>query len=269
MVATDTQSQNRWTQMLQSEDPSFGFFCFIASEKIVEIAGFAGMDFVIFDTEHASYDVDFIERGTRAAQVSGLVTVVRMPGGDPDPNLIARVLDTGVDGLMFARVPNKEAAERLVDMCMIEPVGVRGSCPGSRAGHYALLPLDEYRRRSNDVSVMVMIETKEAFEDVEEIMKVPGVTGITVGRDDLASALGADGGRNDPKVVAAERRILELANSMNVGVRGSARNMDELARYATEDYCPNVFSFLTDSYQIGTRFQELIGNAKSQLSASS
>lgn len=267
VVATEMQSMNKWTLMLQSDEVSFGFFSFIDNEKIVEIAGMAGMDFVIFDQEHASYGVDFIERGARAAAAAGLVTVVRMPGSDPDPHHIARVLDTGIDGLMFARVADADAVRRLVDLCRIEPRGMRGSCPGSRAGHYALLPLEEYRQRSNDVSIMVMIETKEAFEQVEEIMRVPGVAGITVGRDDLASALGAAGGRNDPQVVEAERRILKLAKSMNVGVRGSARNMDEFARYAQEENCPNVFSFLTDTYQVGARFQELASGANDLLGA--
>lgn len=263
-TSTET-STNRWTRLLRGDKLSTGFFCFIANEKIIEIAGYAGIDFVIFDTEHASYDVEFIEKGARVAEGAGLVTVVRMPGDNPDPHMIARVLDAGVDGLMFARVTTRESVEHLVKLCQIEPTGLRGSCPGSRAGHYALMPLDEYRRRSNDVAITVMIETKEALEQAEEIMKIPAVTGITVGRDDLASALGAKGGRNDPAVLEEERKILALAKKHNVGVRGSARNMEELKRYLEQENCPRVFSFLTDSYQIGSRFRELVVGSRELL----
>ena len=176
---------------MASDELSTGVFCFIGDERIVEIAGYAGMDFVIFDTEHASYGLDFIERGIRAAQAVGLVTVVRMPGGEPDPNLITRLLDAGIDGIMFARVTTKESVEELVKLCKLEPEGLRGACPGARAGHYALMPIEEYRRRANDVAIMVMIENKVAFEAANEIMQIPGVAGVTVGRDDLAESLGA------------------------------------------------------------------------------
>lgn len=261
----EPESTNRWARLLKSDELATGFFCFIGSEKIVEIAGYAGIDFVIFDTEHASYGVEFIEKGVRAAEAVGLVTVVRMPGGDPDPNLITRVLDTGIDGVMFARVTTKESVERLVGLCQIEPLGVRGACPGSRAGQYALMPIEDYRRRSNDVAIMVMIETKEAFEQAGEIMQIPGVAGVTVGRDDLAEALGAKQGRNDPIVVEAEREIQRLARLHGVGYRGSAKDADELNRYLEDENCPRTFSFLTDSYQIGTRFRELVLGSKERL----
>ena len=252
------ETSNRWAQLLVSDELSTGVFCFIGDERIVEIAGHAGMDFIIFDTEHASYGLDFIERAIRAAQAVGLVTVVRMPGGEPDPNLITRLLDAGIEGIMFARVTTKESVEELVKLCRLEPEGLRGACPGARAGHYALMPIEEYRRRANDVAIMVMIENKAAFEAANEIMQIPGVAGVTVGRDDLAESLGAKEGRNDPIVVEAEREIMRLAKKNGIGFRGSAKDADELKQYVGHENCPRTFSFLTDSFQLGSRFRDLV-----------
>jgi 4-hydroxy-2-oxoheptanedioate aldolase len=252
------ETTNRWAQLLASDDLSTGFFCFIGDERIIEIAGYAGMDFVIFDTEHASYGLDFIERGIRAAKSVDLVTVVRMPGGEPDPNLITRLLDAGIDGIMFARVTTKESVEHLVKLCKLEPEGLRGACPGARAGHFALMPIEEYRRRASDVAIMVMIENKVAFDAANDIMAIPGVAGVTVGRDDLAESLGGKEGRNDPIVVEAEREIMRLAKVHGIGYRGSAKDAEELKQYVGKDNCPRTFSFLTDSFQIGSRFRDLV-----------
>jgi 4-hydroxy-2-oxoheptanedioate aldolase len=248
-------TENKWAQLLKSKRLATGIYNFIPSETIVEVAGYAGLDFIIFDTEHASYDVAYIERGVRTAASVGLVSVVRISGTDPDQHLIARVLDTGVDGLMFARIQSKEVAEELVRMCRIPPVGTRGACPGSRSGHFALRPLDEYRQTTNDVALMVMIETKEAFDEAEEIMRVPGIEGVAVGRDDLAAAMGLPGGRHDPKAYEAERHILKLADTLGVGVRTTASTTDEMEMYLQNDHCPYLFSFLTDSFQFGTRLR--------------
>ncbi len=249
---------NKWRDLLTRESFSTGIYHFIPSEAIVEIAARAGLDFMIFDTEHASYDLAYIERATRVAEGLGLVTVVRIPGTQPDPHMLTRILDIGVDGLMFSRIESAAVAKDIVDLCRIPPIGKRGPCPGSRSGGYALSPLEDYRRRTNDISIMVMIETRRALEEAREILSLPGIDGVSVGRDDLAAALGLPGGRDDPGAYEAEREIFRIAKELGVGVRASATTPEELQMYLENENCPHVFSFLTDSYQIGHRIRELV-----------
>jgi 2-keto-3-deoxy-L-rhamnonate aldolase RhmA len=256
---TAVAESNVFRRMLASGDFAAGMFCFVPSEAIVDIAAYAGFDYLIFDTEHATYDVATIERLVRAAEAAGIVSVVRI--SHPDPYLIARVLNTGADALLFARVSSREEAEAIVRATRLAPEGVRGACPGSRAGHFYLMPREEYTRRSNDVAVAVMIETREGLEDVEGILAVDGIDGVGVGPVDLSYSLGVSG-RDAPEVVAAIDRVCRLARSAGVGVMASAKTFDELSEYLGREEGPRVFWYATDAFQIGHHFQELIRRSR-------
>jgi 4-hydroxy-2-oxoheptanedioate aldolase len=241
--------------MLRSGDFAAGMFCFIPSEAIVDIAAYAGFDYLIFDTEHASYDVAMIERLVRATEAAGIASVVRL--SHPDPYLIARVLDTGCDALLFARVSSAQEAEDIVRHARLAPAGTRGSCPGSRAGNYFLMPQDDYTRRSNTVAIAAMVETKEGLDDIEGILGVEGIDAVAVGPVDLSYSLGVSG-RDAPEVVDAISRVSRLAREAGVGVMASAKTLDELTTYLSREEGPRVFWYATEAYQIGHCFQELM-----------
>jgi 4-hydroxy-2-oxoheptanedioate aldolase len=254
-VVANATGKNAFRRLLTSGKFAAGMFCFIPSEAVVEIVGYAGFNFLIFDTEHASYDVAMIERLVRASEAAGIASVVRI--SHPDPYLIARVLDTGVDGLMFARIASRQQAEDIVRNCRLAPYGARGSCPGMRAGKYFLMPREEYTRRSNDVAIVVMIETKEALDDAEGILSVAGVDGVAVGPVDLSYSLGVDS-REAPEVAEAIARVTHLARERGKSVMASSKTHDELERYMSDKQGPRVFWYTTDAYQIGNCFRELI-----------
>jgi 4-hydroxy-2-oxoheptanedioate aldolase len=255
LTRSDSAQPNAFRHILTSGDFAAGMFSFIPSEAIVDIVGYAGFHFLIFDTEHASYDVAVIERLVRASEAAGIATVVRI--SHPDPYLIARVLDTGVDGLMFARISSRREAEAIVNNSRLAPLGSRGSCPGMRAGQYFLMPRDEYTRRSNDVAIVVMIETKEGLDDVEGILSVDGIDGVAVGPVDLSYSLGV-GSREAPEVAEAIARVTKLARARGKGVMASAKTFDELGGYLKRKEGPRVFWYTTDAYQIGNHFRELM-----------
>lgn len=249
---------NRFRDMVRGKGFAAGMFCFIPAEAIVELAAFAGFDFLIFDTEHASYDVHWIERLVRASEAVGIASVVRI--SNRDPYLIARVLDTGTQGVMFARVGGHEEAEQIVRLCRVGPDGDRGACPGSRQGEYFLMPQEEYTRRTNNVAIALMIETKEALADAEQIVRVPGIDAVAVGPVDLSYSLGLT--RDHPTVVEAQDHVARLARDAGIGVMASAKSMDELAQWLRRPDGPRTFWYTTDAYQIGNAFRGLMARSR-------
>lgn len=245
--------ENKFREILRGGRFTMGMFSFIPSEAIVDIAGYAGLDYLIFDTEHASYDIALIERQVRAAEAANIASIVRI--SHPDPYLIARVLDTGVDGLMFARVSSKEAAEEAVKFCRLPPLGERGVCPGSRAGHFHFMPRDEYTRISNDVAIAVMIETKDGLDQIEDILRVPGIDGVAIGRSDLSYSMGSE--RDAPEVLEAQDRIVKLATSLGLGSMISAKSPEIMADFLRRTGA-RTYWYSTESYQIGSHFQDLV-----------
>lgn len=247
-------SGNRFREVLQSGKSATGFMSFIDSEAIIDLAGYAGFDWLMLDQEHASYDIAAIERLVRAAEARGLPTIARIPNADP--YMIQRVLDTGIDGLMFARVDSAAEAAELVSLCRLPPEGIRGACPGSRSAHYFFMDKPAYAARANDTTVVMMIETKEGFEDIEHILAVPGIDGIAVGQSDLSFSLGVE--RNDPIVIEAELKITRLAKAAGVGVISNVKKPQDIVKWMDMPDGPRMFWYTTDAYLIAIAFKGLL-----------
>lgn len=77
-----------------------GSFVFIPSPTVMEIFGYSGFDFAIIDTEHAplgSADTVGLENVVRAAEVSGITPLVRIP--EQSRTMTQKVLDAGAMGM--------------------------------------------------------------------------------------------------------------------------------------------------------------------------
>lgn len=67
-----------------------GPFMKTCDPAFVEAAGFAGMDFAILDTEHGPISIEHLQNNIRAAQVAGILPIVRVSNYEN----ISKVLDT-------------------------------------------------------------------------------------------------------------------------------------------------------------------------------
>ncbi|MFC2024900.1 HpcH/HpaI aldolase/citrate lyase family protein [Chloroflexota bacterium] len=251
--------ENRLRQLFQSGRFAMGMFVFIPSGTIVDLAGYAGFDYLLFDTEHVSYDLGAMENLQRTAEAAQLPTLVRVP--HPDPYLIARILDMGVDGILCAQVSSKQQAEDLVRFCRIPPVGERGACPGSRSAKYRLMSSDEYHRRTNDAVISIMIESKEGVEHAEEILSVPGIDGVIVGGDDLAASLGVSD-REHPKVSEARKHVIKVAESAGVTFITAVTTTEVLEYWLQSEKNLRIFHCTTDAWQIGNCFRGFVQRSR-------
>jgi 2-keto-3-deoxy-L-rhamnonate aldolase RhmA len=262
MAARETAERplegNGFRRLLKSEFAA-GIFSFIPSEMVVDIAAYAGFHFMVFDTEHGTDDISVIERLVRAAAAVGIAPVVSF-AQTPDPSFINRVLDTGVDALIFARISTRQEAEAVVRNSRIAPLGDRAPFLGSRAGHFFRISGDEYVRRANDVVIAVLIETKEGLDNAEEIVSVEGLDAVAVGPSDLADSLGV--ARDGPEVKAAIERVTGLARAKGKGVMAPAKDFAELESHLRHQDGPRVFWFASDTYHISNHFHELIEKSR-------
>ena len=64
---------------------------------------------------------------------------------------------------------------------------------------------------NNEIACVVMIETRESLDNLDEIMTSPGLVGIYIGPSDLAFALGLKPGTNSPEHESTIATILSTA----------------------------------------------------------
>jgi 4-hydroxy-2-oxoheptanedioate aldolase len=112
-------------------------------------------------------------------------------------------------------VSTRAEAERAVAACRYPPKGMRSNGP-NRALLYGGADYQKYA--DDEMACVVMIETPEGIEKMEEIISTPGLDAAYIGPTDLALALGLAPvmDNDDPKHVATVNRMLETCKRHKV-----------------------------------------------------
>ena len=76
-------AENKLKQKLKNGEVALGPFVNLASGALIEIAAYAGFDFVILDTEHGPLDIPSVEDLCRTARGADITPVVRVRENDP------------------------------------------------------------------------------------------------------------------------------------------------------------------------------------------
>jgi 2-dehydro-3-deoxyglucarate aldolase/4-hydroxy-2-oxoheptanedioate aldolase len=170
-----------------NKTPSIGTWLSIGSPVVAELAALSGFDWVLLDLEHGNGSEASLPDQLRALRGSQSKGVVRV--GAPHPELIARVLDWGADGVMVPHVANAREAEAFVRAAHYPPRGRRGFSRTVRAHDYGLRTPE-----STPAPLLIaQIETLAAVHEAAEIAQVEGIDVLFVGPADLQHDL-----RNTP-----------------------------------------------------------------------
>ncbi|HAU5565770.1 TPA: 2,4-dihydroxyhept-2-ene-1,7-dioic acid aldolase [Serratia fonticola] len=187
-----------------------------------EIMAQQGYDALTIDLQHGFTGYDEAKTMLQAMRASGVATMVRVPW--LEPGIIMKSLDAGAWGIICPMINTAEQARQLVSYVRYPPTGSRSFGPtrvsvseGADYGQHA----DE------QVVCFAMIETAEAFQNLEEIVSTPGLDGVYIGPADLTLGLtgrkyrtGFD--RDEPEIVEAIKHILAVAHQ--AGKRAGLHN---------------------------------------------
>ena len=199
-----------------SHTPSIGTFTHLKSMAAVEAIGATGLDYVIFDTEHAAVTADEVSRLTASAEAAGITPFARVQDGSRSSLL--RALDAGVMGLIVPCMETVEEIRQLVRWSKFYPLGRRGfsvsrDCRWGYADNFQG-GMDAYMAEANrDTLLIPQCETAGCLAHIEEIAAIDGVDGIMVGPFDLSIALGMPGQFDRPEFAAAVERILQACKA--------------------------------------------------------
>jgi 4-hydroxy-2-oxoheptanedioate aldolase len=121
----------------------------------------------------------------QAIEAAGAAPITRVLSNDPFR--IMKALDAGAWGVIVPLVNGAEEAARAVAACQYPPHGIRSYGPIRAA---SVIGSRNPEDLAGEVLCLVMVETREALENVEEIAATPRVDGIYIGPADLAISLG-------------------------------------------------------------------------------
>ena len=166
----------------------------------------AGLNFFMFDCEHASYDMETLHDTFLMANALGVGGFVRVPAGEKA--WISRVLDAGATGVMVPMIENREQAENLAKYSKYQPIGIRGFSGGIAYSAYKggvhMQMMEEQNRR---VITIAQIETRSGVANAEEIASVEGIDALLIGPNDLSIALDIPGDLMNPIELEAIAKV--------------------------------------------------------------
>ena len=194
-------------EKMRQGDFCIGPFLKAGSPALVEVMGYAGLDFVLLDMEHGPVSYEALEHMILAAERVGIAPIVRVE--TISESAILRPLDRGAAGLLVPHVDSGPMAQNVIRHSRYAPLGERGMDVYSRAAQYAHMPKDEYIRKANDALLALQIEGAEGIRNLEDVLAVAGGEVVVVGPYDLSQSLGRPGEIDHPEVIHAIERIVE------------------------------------------------------------
>ena len=204
----------------------YGPFMKTSDPMFVEAVGHAGFDFVILDMEHGPVSFESQQNNIRAAVLTGMIPIIRVP--NTDENTIGTALDIGAFGVQVPQVKNAEQARQVVSSARFYPKGMRGVCRFVRAAEYSHMERNKYFETSNDMLIIIQLEGKEAIANLDEILDIEGIDILFVGPYDLSQALGVTGEVDNPIVIKKMKEIISRAKSKGKVIGTFVDNMEML-----------------------------------------
>jgi 2-keto-3-deoxy-L-rhamnonate aldolase RhmA len=220
--------RNRLRELLTAGQPSLGTHLLSSWPTITEIVGQTGLwDYIEFVAEYSPWTMHDLDNLGRAIELfpdfTGMIKVEQ----DTRGHLAMRAIGAGIQNILFADVRTPTDALQCVRSVRAEHPehgGLHGV--GMRRDVRTVLHggSEDFIQALADAVIVLMIEKKEAVENLEAILDVKGVDMVQFGPSDYAMSIGVPRQPEHPRVLEAERYVVETAHRRGIPARAEIRD---------------------------------------------
>ena len=191
---------NKLRALLRAGKSTLGTRVMSPWPTVIEVLGQAKQyDYVEFLAEYSPSDLHDLDNLCRAAELADLTPIIKIDQAASE-YVAQRAIGAGFQGVMFTDCRSADEARHYVRIVRPETpqdgglygAGPRRFTPRAQVGGV------EYLQALRDVVVILMIEKREAVENLDEILAVPGIDMIQWGPADYTVSIGKPGARFDP-----------------------------------------------------------------------
>jgi 4-hydroxy-2-oxoheptanedioate aldolase len=244
----------------ETKRPTIGGWCAIPTAFSAELMASAGFDWVCIDTQHGLIGYEQMTSMLQALDARDTPSLVRVPWNEP--SAIMKALDAGADGVVVPMIGSADEAAAAVGACRYPPLGYRSWGP---ARPVLRDPRYSPEVANRDVVCVIMVETVEGVERIEEILDVPGIDCIMIGPADLS--LSATQDVVTPGSKPAEARLMERVQSACSArgvVAGTAcRRVEDLHHWAAAGF--GMFQLSSDLRLLSAAAADIVRDARAGL----
>ena len=231
--------RNLLRERLNAGQPTVGTHILSCWPTLVELIGHSGQyDYVEFTAEYAPFDMHDLDNLGRAFEVANLGGMIKIEQTQYTHQAM-RAIGSGFQSVLLADIRSVEDAKLAVDAVRAETTMAAGARGRGRLGVGMRRDVGIVRHGGqpayvdalNDVVIAIMVEKKSCVDDLEAILAVPGIDMIQFGGSDFSMSIGKPAQHNDPEVVAAEKKTIEMALKMGLHPRVELRDPSGAAKY--------------------------------------
>ena len=219
--------KNRLRECLDQGWPSLGTHLLSTWPTITELVGQTGQfDYIEFVAEYAPWTMHDLDNLGRAIELfpnfSGMIKIEQFTRG----HLAMRAIGSGIQNVLFADIRTADDAHQCVR-------SVRAEHPDQRGLHGVGLRRDartvlhvgskEWMAALAECVVALMIEKREALEDLDAILGTPGVDMVQFGPADYAMSIGLSRLEDAEQIREAEEHVIATALPPRGGAQGGDR----------------------------------------------
>lgn len=184
-----------------------------ADPFVIEAFARSGFSAVTLDMQHGSNCKRTALTNITTILAQGKSPVVRIPVGRFD--IASHVLDFGAQAVIAPMINCVEDAKNFAEFVKYPPLGMRSWGPSRSPAPYGHPASKEFLEESNRHNLaFAMIETRSAYDALDEILAVKGIDGIFIGPSDFA--IGWSNGQSiDCKTEELSAVFAEIADKAN------------------------------------------------------
>lgn len=214
---------NRLRQLLNEGKPTLGTHVIIPWPGVIEIIGHSGMfDYIEYVGEYSPYSMEQLDHLGRAMdlfpQMSSMMKIEEHARGFIAP----RAVDSGIQNVLFTDCRTADDVRACIGY-------IRAETPGSGGNHGAGMRRSvgyileggskAWTEAMDEVVIAIMIEKKDAMENLDEILAIEGVDMVQFGPSDYSISMGMAGQGGHPDIQADQRLMVEKALAAGVHPR--------------------------------------------------
>jgi 2-keto-3-deoxy-L-rhamnonate aldolase RhmA len=226
---------NRLRQLLNDGKPSLGTHILATWPTITELVGQTGTwDYVEFVAEYAPWTMHDLDNLGRAIELFPNFTGMIKIEQDTRGHLAMRAIGSGIQNLLFSDIRTPDDVRQCVQAVRAEHPEHGGRMGvGSRRDVRTVLHggSPEYVKALSEAVVCLMIEKKQAVENLEALLAVPGVDMVQFGPADYSMSLGASRATAGDAIREAEDYIFSVCARLGIPPRVELRDASGAPEY--------------------------------------
>jgi 2-keto-3-deoxy-L-rhamnonate aldolase RhmA len=226
-----TDLENPVKKSLREGQPVIGLTVTLPSADIAAQGARLGFDFLWIEMEHSGITLETARTMVLATGGTRTVPFIRVPVNELWT--AKRALDIGALGVIFPFTSTPELARQAVAACKYPPHGLRGAGPGLASLRWPA-PGGYGDFADRNAMVIIIIEQKQAVDNIDEILSVPGIDVAFIGPNDLSHSYGFRG-KQTPEVKDAIARVLASGKKHKVPI-GRLATAADIPGYIKEGF---------------------------------